>query len=352
MSLITNVDILDEAKECFLVFAEEVLTDRAIPAAEDGLLSSQRKILWTMEDYLKMNNKSKTKKCNAIVGQTLATSYYHGDAACYGVLSKMSQEFLMRYPLIHGQGGLGTQESNDMVASSRYTEAKPSKYADLMMNDFAKNVVPTKETYNGEFMEPVVLPSLFPNALCNGKQAIGVSMAHNSLPNNLTEVCNAIIHFIENDGITIDELLSYMPGPDFPLDNIVINQKDVREAFRTGKSSVSLKVRGRYEIDKDKIIFTSIPYRTNKDKIKEPTIFREFFYRLVSASFSSRFRLLLFLYGRLFVKFFLTKVTDNAVARAFSLKTTKCAFHAFVFTNFYRRHTFHHPLPVRSFFTP
>ena len=269
MSLITNVDILDEAKECFLTFAEEVLTDRAIPAAEDGLLSSQRKILWTMEDYLKMNNKSKTKKCQAIVGQTLGTSYYHGDAACYGVLSKMSQEFLMRYPLIQGKGGLGTQESNEMVASPRYTEAKPSQYADLMMNDYAKNVVPTKETYNGEFMEPVVLPSLFPNALCNGKQAIGVSMAHNSLPNNLTEVCNAIIHYIENEGITIDELLSYVPGPDFPLDNIVINQKDVREAFRTGRSTISLKVRGRYEIDKDKIIFTSIPYRTYRDKIKE-----------------------------------------------------------------------------------
>ena len=174
MSLITNVDILDEAKECFLTYCEEVLTDRAIPAAEDGLLSSQRKILWTMEDYLKMNNKSKTKKCNAIIGSTLATSYFHGDAACYGVLSKMSQEFLMRYPLVQGQGGLGTQESNDMVASSRYTEAKPSKFADLMMIDYGKNVVPTKETYNGEFMEPVVLPSLFPNALCNGKQAIGM----------------------------------------------------------------------------------------------------------------------------------------------------------------------------------
>ena len=269
MSLITNVDILDEAKECFLVYAEEVLTDRAIPAAEDGLLSSQRKILWTMEDYLKMNNKSKTKKCNAIIGSTLATSYYHGDAACYGVLSKMSQEFLMRYPLIHGQGGLGTQESNDMVASSRYTEAKPSKFADLMMIDYGKNVVPTKETYNGEYMEPVVLPGLFPNALCNGKQAIGVSMAHNSLPHNLTEVCNAIIHYIENEGITIDELMSYIPGPDFPLDNIIINQKDVKSALKTGHSSTSLKVRGRYMIDKDKIIFTSIPYRTYRDKIRE-----------------------------------------------------------------------------------
>lgn len=120
MSLITEVDILDEAKECFLVYSEEVLTDRAIPAAEDGLLSAQRKLLWTMEDYLKMDSKSKTKKCNAIVGSTLATSYFHGDQACYGVLRKMAQEFLMRYPLITGQGQLGTQENNDMFSSARY----------------------------------------------------------------------------------------------------------------------------------------------------------------------------------------------------------------------------------------
>ena len=139
MSLITEVDILDEAKECFLVYASEVLTDRAIPAAEDGLLSSQRKILWTMSDYLKMDSKGKTKKCNGIVGSTLSTSYFHGDSSCYGVLCKMSQKYLMRYPLIEGQGSLGTQEDNDLVASSRYTEAKPSIYTDLMMLDYKKN---------------------------------------------------------------------------------------------------------------------------------------------------------------------------------------------------------------------
>ena len=133
---ITEVDILDESKDSFLTYSAEVLTDRAIPAAEDGLLSAQRKLIWTMEEYLKMNNKSKTKKCNAIVGSTLATSYFHGDQSCYGVLCKMSQDYLMRYPLIQGQGSLGTQENNDMVASSRYTEAKPSAYADLMMTDF------------------------------------------------------------------------------------------------------------------------------------------------------------------------------------------------------------------------
>ena len=269
MSLITEVDILDEVKDNFLTYAEEVLTDRAIPAAEDGLLSAQRKILWTMESYLKMDNKSKTKKCNAIIGSTLATSYFHGDIACYGVLRKMAQEFLMRYPLVTGQGQLGTQENNDMFSSSRYTEAKPSKFTDLMMNDFSKNVVPTKETYNGEFQEPIILPSLFPNAICNGRQAIGISMAHNSAPHNLTEVCNAAIALIEKGDLTIDEVLSYIPGPDFPLGGTVLNIKDVRAAFASGKSNISLKIQGDYEIDGQDIIFTSIPYRTYRNKIKE-----------------------------------------------------------------------------------
>lgn len=268
-NFITEIDILDESKESFLTYASEVLTDRAIPSAEDGLLSAQRKLIWTMEDYLKMNNKSKTKKCNAIVGSTLATSYFHGDQSCYGVLCKMSQEYLMRYPLIHGQGSLGTQENNDMVASSRYTEAKPSKFADIMMEDFKKNVVPLKETYNGEFMEPVVLPSLFPNAICNGRQAIGISMSHCSLPHNLTEVCNGIIAYINNPNLSVNELMEYIKGPDFPLENIIVNSKDIKTAFSTGHSNVSLKVRGIYEIKGQVITFTTIPYRTYRNKIKE-----------------------------------------------------------------------------------
>ena len=268
-NFITEVDILDEAKETFLTYSEEVLTDRAIPAAEDGLLSSQRKLLWTMEDHLKMDSKSKTKKCNAIVGSTLATSYFHGDQACYGVLRKMAQEFLMRYPLVTGQGQLGTQENNDMFSSSRYTEAKPSIFADLMMRDFKKEVVPLKETYNGEFMEPVILPSLFPNAICNGRQAIGISMSHNSAPHNLTEVCNAAITMIENGDLTIEQILEIMPGPDFPLGGKILNIKDVKAAYANGKSNVSLKIQGDYEVDGQKIIFTSIPYRTYRNKIKE-----------------------------------------------------------------------------------
>lgn len=272
MSEIFDVKFNEESHRDFLTYSEEVLTERAVPSAEDGLLSSQRKLIWTMHEYLKMDNSSKTKKCQSIVGSTLLTSYYHGDQACYGVLVKMAQPFLMRYPLIEGQGALGTQESNDMVASSRYTEAKPSIYADLMMEGFKKNPVPLKRTYNDEFDEPVVLPSGFPNALCNGKQTIAIGLTHNSLPNNLSEVCDALVATMQNPNLSIDDIMTYIKGPDFPCGNVVVNTQDVREAFATGKSRVSLKVRGDYTIVGNKITFTSIPYRTYRNNIKEQMV--------------------------------------------------------------------------------
>lgn len=269
-NLITEVDILDEMKDCFLTYSEEVLTDRAIPSAEDGLLSVQRKLLWTMEDFLKMNGKGKTKKSASIVGSTLSTSYFHGDSSCYGAMCKMAQTYLMRYPLVDGVGNFGSQSENGTEAAARYTNARPSVYADQMMVDYKKNIVPTKETYNGEFYEPVVLPALFPNALVNGREAIGISISHNSLPMNLAEVCEGIIAYIKANGhITTEELMEYIKGPDFPLESTVINKRDILTAFKTGHSTTSLKVRGHYEIKGQKIIFTTIPYRTYRKKIKE-----------------------------------------------------------------------------------
>lgn len=173
-NLITEIDILDESKECFLAYTEEVLTDRAVPSAEDGLLSVHRKLLWTMTEILKMTANGKFKKSASIVGSTLASSYFHGDTACYGAMCKQAQQYLMRYPLIEGDGNLGTQEGNGMEAAARYTNARPSKYGMLMVEDFKKKVVPLKETYNGEYMEPVVLPSSLPNAIVNGREAIAV----------------------------------------------------------------------------------------------------------------------------------------------------------------------------------
>ena len=269
-NLITEVDILDEAKEAFLTYTEEVLTDRAVPSAEDGLLSVHRKLIWTMEEILKMNSNSKYKKSASIVGSTLASSYFHGDTACYGALCKITQPYLMRYPLVDGDGNFGTQEGNGLEAAQRYTNARPSIYADLLMTDFKKNIVPLKETYNGEYMEPVVLPASFPNAIVNGRETIAIGLSHNSLPHNMTEVCDAIIACLKKgSSLTIDELMEYIKGPDFPLENVVLNSKDIRTAFETGHSATSLKVRGVYRIEKDNIIFDTIPYRTYRNKIKE-----------------------------------------------------------------------------------
>ena len=267
---IIDVDILDESKQCFLDYAKEVLEDRAIPDAKDGLLRVHRELLWTMEEVLKMSNESGYKKSASIVGSTLASSYFHGDSSCYNAMCKLSLPFLMRYPLVDGKGSLGTQESNDMQAAARYTNARPSKITDLMMEDYNKKIVDVKPTYNNEYMEPIALPSLFPNAICNGRQAIGVSMAHNSMPHNLSEVCDAIVAFIKNKGnMSVEELMEYIKGPDFPLGGVVINEKDIKKAYKTGKSDVSLKIRGDYKIEGDKIIFTSIPYRVTRSAIRE-----------------------------------------------------------------------------------
>lgn len=267
---IINVDILDESHNCFLDYAKEVLEDRACPSAEDGLLRVHRELIWTMKEILKMDKNSQYKKSASIVGTTLATSYFHGDSSCYGAMCKLSLPFLMRYPLIDGKGSLGTQESNDMQAASRYTNARPSIYSDLMMLDYKKNAVDTKPTYNNEYMEPIVLPALFPNAICNGRQAIGVSMAHNSMPHNLTEVCNALISYIDNNGkMTVEDIMKYIKGPDFPLGGTIINAKDIKKAYETGKSTTSLKIRADYKIKDRDIIFTSIPYRTVRSSIRE-----------------------------------------------------------------------------------
>ena len=129
------------------------------------------------------------------------------DQACYGALCKIAQTYLMRYPLIIGQGSLGSQEANGMQASSRYSESKPSQFADLMFNDYNKNVIPTKPTYNNESMEPVILPSLLPNAMINGRETVGLAISHNSLPHNLTEVCYAIMAYIKGELTTAEDVI-------------------------------------------------------------------------------------------------------------------------------------------------
>ena len=266
---IEDYDILDANKDWFTEYARAVLQERALPEARDGLLVAQRQLLSTFNHALKMTNKSPYKKSAAVVGSALAYAYTHGDASLYGVLCNLSLPFSMRYPLIEGKGSLGTQENPDMRSADRYTEARPSKIADTMFDGINRDAVPMIQTYTNEDVEPVVLPSIFPNALCNGHSGIGVSMASSTYPHNLIEVAKAIkLYFEKGEDLTLDEIMTVLPGPDFPMGGTVINAKDVRAAFETGHSKVSLKVRGDYTIDGNKIIFTSIPYGAFRSKIR------------------------------------------------------------------------------------
>lgn len=267
---IVEKDINDANKQWFLEFAQEVLQNRALPDAEDGLIVAQRQLLWVISKKLKMKPTDKYKKSESLVGSTMAAAYVHGDAALYDVLRNLSLPFVMRYPLIDPHGSMGTQESSDLFAASRYTEARPNKYIDALINDFDKNTVDMRPTYTNEDYEPIVLPALFPNAIVNGHYGIGVSMSSNTLPHNLTEVCDAAIEYIKKNGnVTIDDIMEYIKGPDFPTGGTIINARDIRQAFETGRSSVSLKIRGDYYIDGNTIIFTSIPYRTYRSDIRK-----------------------------------------------------------------------------------
>lgn len=267
---IVEKDVNDANKQWFLEFAQEVLQNRALPDAEDGLIVAQRQLLWVMSKKLKMKATDSYKKSASLVGSTMATAYVHGDAALYDVLRNLSLPFVMRYPLIDPYGSVGTQESSDLFASSRYTEARPHKNVDLLIENFDKNTVDTRPTYTNEDYEPIVLPALFPNAIVNGHYGIGVSMSSSTLPHNLTEVCNAAIEYIKKNGkMTVEELMDFIKGPDFPTGGTVINGKDILPAFETGRSQVTLKIRGDYYIEGNKIIFTSIPYRTYRADIRK-----------------------------------------------------------------------------------
>ena len=266
---IVDTPINEANQQWFLSFAQEVLQNRALPDAEDGLIVAQRQLLWVMAKVIKMKPTDSFRKSASLVGSTMAESYVHGDAALYDVLRNLALPYVMRYPLIEPHGSMGTQDSPDFFAASRYTEARPSKFVPLMVKNSDKDAVQMKLTYTNESYEPVILPSLLPNALINGHYGIGVSMSSSTLPHNLGEVCDAIIAFLDKKGdLSVDDILKIMPGPDFPTGGTVINQSAIHCAFETGRSYSSLKIRGDYKVEGNKITFTSIPYRTYRSDIR------------------------------------------------------------------------------------
>jgi len=257
-------DISSEMKESYLDYAMSVITQRALPDMRDGLKPVHRRILFSMHE-IGLSHTAKFRKSAAVVGDVLGKYHPHGDSSVYEAMVKMAQEFVMRYPLVIGQGNFGSIDG-DSAAAMRYTEAKMSRISGEVLRDLDKDTVDFRPNYDGTKKEPIVFPSAVPNLLLNGTLGIAVGMATNIPPHNLRELIDATIYLAENKDATTQDLLKFVKGPDFPLGGIIFGEKDLHHAYASGRGGVVC--RGDAEIVEDKnsfqIIITSIPYRVNK----------------------------------------------------------------------------------------
>lgn len=266
---VVSRNISTEMREAYLDYAMSVITSRALPDVRDGLKPVHRRILYTMH-RMGLTPQARFRKSAAVVGDVLGKYHPHGDQAVYDAMVKMTQEFAMRYPLVMGQGNFGSIDG-DAAAAMRYTEAKMSHMAGELLRDLEKDTVLWRPNYDGTLKEPAVLPAAVPNILLNGTLGIAVGMATNIPPHNLVELSNALTHLIEHPSATVEDLMEFVTGPDFPTGSIVFNRKDLLHAYSTGKGGVV--VRGHAEIVEGKkgdyqIIITSLPYRVNKAELQ------------------------------------------------------------------------------------
>ena len=262
-----NVEINDELKKSFMAYAMAVNVSRAIPDVRDGLKPVHRRILYGMNE-IGLTYDKPHKKCARIVGDVLGKFHPHGDSSVYGALVRMAQDFSIGEPLVDGHGNFGSVDG-DPPAAYRYTEARLSKIASEMLRDIDKDTVDFTPNFDGDHMEPLVLPSRFPNLLVNGSDGIAVGMATNIPPHNLREVSNAVIAQIKNPDITVEELMQYVPGPDYPTGGIILGKEGLKNAYATGKGNVVVRAKTHYEVhgDKDRIIVDEIPYQVNKAEL-------------------------------------------------------------------------------------
>jgi len=267
---IQPVSLVTEMKKSYLDYAMSVIVARAIPDACDGLKPVHRRILYAMHEGNYDYNKP-FKKSARIVGEVMGKYHPHGDSAIYESLVRMAQDFSMRVPLIDGQGNFGSID-DDPAAAMRYTESRLEKISHTMLDDLDKDTVDFMPNYDGHELEPKVLPARFPNLLVNGSGGIAVGMATNIPPHNLGEVIDACLAYIDNNEITIEDIIKIVPGPDFPTGGIILGRAGFDSAARTGRGSVVM--RGRHKIEKNKagktaIIIEEIPYQVNKAKLVE-----------------------------------------------------------------------------------
>jgi DNA gyrase subunit A len=263
MNKLITSEFEEELKESYLKYALSVIISRAIPDARDGLKPVQRRILYAMYDMGLLPNRP-FRKSATVVGEVIGKYHPHGDQAVYDALVRLAQNFHMRYPLIEGQGNFGSIDG-DPPAAYRYTEARLEKITLELLNNIDEDVVDFVDNFDGRYKEPVLLPAGFPNLLVNGAVGIAVGMGTSIPPHNLAEIIDGTIAYIDNPNITIEELLKFIKGPDFPTGGIIVGRKGIYEAYKTGKGKITL--RAKYEIEEKDIIIKEIPYLVNKAEL-------------------------------------------------------------------------------------
>ncbi len=274
MSGFERIDIVDEMKSSYLDYAMSVIVSRALPDVRDGLKPVHRRILFASQEGGFVAGKPYRKSAK-IVGDVMGNYHPHGDSAIYDALARMTQPWSMRVPLIDGQGNFGSMDP-DPPASMRYTEARLARVANSLLDDLDKDTVDFTENYDGSRKEPTVLPARYPNLLVNGAGGIAVGMATNIPPHNLGEVIDACFAYMDNPAITSEELIEYIPGPDFPTSPLILGTHGARSAYTTGRGSILMRcrheiesTRGAKSEGRESIVFTSIPYQVGKNNLVE-----------------------------------------------------------------------------------
>src|ERR1022692_4623738 len=264
------VNIEDEMKRSYLDYSLSVIIGRALPDVRDGLKPVHRRILYTMQQMGLAPGRA-TRKCARIVGEVMGKYHPHGNLAVYDALVRLAQPFAMRAPLVDGQGNFGSVDG-DPPAADRYTEARLTRVAGALLEDLDKETVDFRPNYDGNEIEPDVLPTRIPNLLVNGSNGIAVGMATNIPPHNMAEIVDATITLVNNPATQLPDILKFVQGPDFPTAAIIHGRAGIFEAYRTGRGRFMMRARAAIEnINKDKqaIIVTEIPYQVNKARLIE-----------------------------------------------------------------------------------
>lgn len=254
--------------QSYVNYAMSVIIARALPDVRDGLKPVQRRILYAMR-MLNLTPDNSYAKCAKVTGQTSGDYHPHGDQIIYPTLVRLAQDFTMRYPLIQGQGNFGSVDG-DSPAAQRYTECRLTPIAMEMLDDLDRETVDWMDNYSNTLLEPMVIPGRFPQLLCNGSQGIAVGMATSMPPHNLTEVCNAILHRLDNKESTLEEIMEHLPGPDFPTYGLIMGTKGIKSAYETGRGSVIMQAKTMIEpgdMGKSTIVVTELPYQVNKQNL-------------------------------------------------------------------------------------